>query len=144
MDWFSVFTPAVISTLISGAVSITVALISYRKNKKATQAEIEKMKLSQAHEDKVREEDHRRADDGELRSAMIRVFETMSAYKVAPDGVSQREALSALARAYALADGSLSDSLDALRRSVEKEDPFDGPSAASEACLQQVRINFRK
>lgn len=155
MDWASVLTPGVISALISGVVSITVALVSYHANKKKTKSEIDKMKLEWEHQDKVRREENRRIDqlreqekhDANLRrlqDAAAEMFSAISLFGAAPDGCSHQAALSAVAKVIAIADGELVDLLDDLMKSLGKTDPFEGLTTESQSLLQQVRIQLRK
>lgn len=155
MDWASIITPAVISALISGAVSIVVALISYRANKKKTQLEIEKLKIELAHQDKVRVEEYRREDQlraaDSLRADSLRLQESVSAmlsalskFGAAPDGYSHQAALSSIAKTIALTDGELAKLLTELQTSLEITDPFDGLSVESKSLLQQVRVQLGK
>lgn len=144
MNFQFYISPEVSTALISGVVSITVAIISFYANKKKTQTEIEKMKLEFAQQNKVRAEDRQFTRANGFETAYAQMLSDVAQFSASPNGYSHQTALRSIAAIVAISTGPDAELLTCFQAAVEASDPFGGLNGESKTLLDEIRVQFRK
>lgn len=133
----------VAAALISAAVSIAVAAISYKVNQNNTKSEIAKMKLEFEHSDKVRQEEMNAETRQEQEKRYAQMLSAVDWFCQASDMNTKQAALAAINTFWTGANGEIRDSVQTLKEVINQADAFKGPDQGElQAALDKTRIQF--
>ena len=124
----NVYIPVEIAcALISGVISIGVAIISFYTNKHKTKSELAKFKMEMEHADKLRAEDAAIAHDREIAEKYTEMLNAIAVFSEAPDVNTKNAAISAINRLTAVGNAECAETLRAVKKEIERTDAFERP-----------------
>lgn len=133
----------VAAALISAAVSVVVAAISYKVNQNNTKSEIAKMRLEFEHSDKVRQEEMNAETRQEQEKRYAQMLSAVDWFCQASDMNTKQAALAAINTFWTGANGATRDSVQALKEVINQADAFKGPDQGElQAALEEVGVQF--
>ena len=129
----NVYIPVEIAcALISGVISIGVAIISFYTNKHKTKSELAKFKMEMEHADKLRAEDAAIAHDREIAEKYTEMLNAIAVFSEAPDVNTKNAAISAINRLTAVGNAECAETLRAVKKEIERTDAFERPQRQCE------------
>lgn len=142
----NVYIPVEIAcALISGVISIGVAIISFYTNKHKTKSELAKFKMEMEHADKLRAEDAAIAHDREIAEKYTEMLNAIAVFSEAPDVNTKNAAISAINRLTAVGNAECAETLRAVKKEIERTDAFERPDKQKlDSLLDKITVGFCK
>ena len=142
----NVYIPVEIAcALISGVISIGVAIISFYTNKHKTKSELAKFKMEMEHADKLRAEDAAIAHDREIAEKYTEMLNAIAVFSEAPDVNTKNAAISAINRLTAVGNAECAETLRAVKKEIERTDAFERPDKQElDSLLDKITVGFCK